>query len=1036
MEEPLDDLVEQALRHQAKARKLPTNSSSAFLLSTKAGHCPSSYVSPPTKKGLVKATRDRSSISSKYPAGETEVLKVFDVQMPNRPTTEAFSSIQRSNTDPPPLPGGVPLVDHVAAYVKTSSDWSEISPHVESMRQARLPVLEDTKKWLELTLGQSPASEWIRAKEALQHATTTASLYPYLAADTESTPLANTWTTSTGSSAWEALMTNITMEQALGTSKMEFSIAKSGQSACSFPTRFFFGTVDLQIHIRLPTTQIKTKEGTKMILDLTTSISPEAKELFGALGPMVGVGITSDYVEWAQVMFAVWGTRIFEQVPRPMELVDLARLARINTEHSSIFHLNWWCFGTVLPKCMASLGDSKWGMPMSMLPVALHLYLAGDIIQTAKIASLLTIIIAIHSFPDMTIIKDSSPFSAVTFTQWYAQFFILPHMTGWIVIKTESDGRWRKAVLPKDWEVQHSLQLLIRRLNPPSYADLRLLWDIPDWPSITCGGPRSLHQARAVFLEMLPALRKLDPDKWILHHEDKKLFWRYGQPKDKISLPLTTPVSSPGLLAGPGLENDLPLNPMTWTASLFKSLLVPALRNERPIILEFMRLHPDSALAVHHLSIKHPQMFRSIVPASRVVKVVIDIRNLLGYLNIPFTTPSPDPYHVQEAVKKQVDKAIKHMDAKLSTFMAHQNHYAQKISTVEKAMTLISGGAVPDRIDNMSLLRISTSTSGVAMRGKPTKRPLAIEKLGTAKDELQPARKVIYREDASPPSPEIIPTPALIHPDPVIPVIIPIPALIHPDPVIPVINILHPEIPPASSQHSMDPTFTPEMQSLAQQTLRSNDARVIKRCEGYVLKGVDIKTLAAERLLNDYVIDAYMAMITRRGGQNGLPTVYSFPTYFYPRLAAGGFDIVRNWSRGFDIFAVDIIFFPIHTPGHWSLVAVDFKHSSIHYYDSLHVQSRADRSLRLVQGYLYDEYQDKKQIPLHTAFFASSPVSTPQQNNRFDCGAFLCQFAERISRRAKFNFTQNNMPQFREEMAWEILSNTIIRSPSSTISHQ
>ena len=50
----------------------------------------------------------------------------------------------------------------------------------------------------------------------------------------------------------------------------------------------------------------------------------------------------------------------------------------------------------------------------------------------------------------------------------------------------------------------------------------------------------------------------------------------------------------------------------------------------------------------------------------------------------------------------------------------------------------------------------------------------------------------------------------------------------------------------------------------------------------------------------------------------------------------------------------------------------------------------------------------------------------PQQMNGSDCGMFTCKFAEYISRRARFTFSQNDMPYFRKRMIAEIVNNDII----------
>ena len=50
----------------------------------------------------------------------------------------------------------------------------------------------------------------------------------------------------------------------------------------------------------------------------------------------------------------------------------------------------------------------------------------------------------------------------------------------------------------------------------------------------------------------------------------------------------------------------------------------------------------------------------------------------------------------------------------------------------------------------------------------------------------------------------------------------------------------------------------------------------------------------------------------------------------------------------------------------------------------------------------------------------------PQQDNSSDCGVFSCKFADYISRDLSIGFSQDNMPNFRKIMKYEILSNTLI----------
>jgi len=46
----------------------------------------------------------------------------------------------------------------------------------------------------------------------------------------------------------------------------------------------------------------------------------------------------------------------------------------------------------------------------------------------------------------------------------------------------------------------------------------------------------------------------------------------------------------------------------------------------------------------------------------------------------------------------------------------------------------------------------------------------------------------------------------------------------------------------------------------------------------------------------------------------------------------------------------------------------------------------------------------------------------PQQKNGSDCGMFTCRFAEYASRRAAINFSQAQMPYYRQRTVFEICS--------------
>jgi len=77
--------------------------------------------------------------------------------------------------------------------------------------------------------------------------------------------------------------------------------------------------------------------------------------------------------------------------------------------------------------------------------------------------------------------------------------------------------------------------------------------------------------------------------------------------------------------------------------------------------------------------------------------------------------------------------------------------------------------------------------------------------------------------------------------------------------------------------------------------------------------------------------------------------------------------------------------------------------------------------------YLDAEHRNKKKKAFDfTDWQDYAPEDTPQQENGYDCGVFVCQFLESLSRGEEyFNFSQADMPYLRRRMIWEIGNATL-----------
>lgn len=188
----------------------------------------------------------------------------------------------------------------------------------------------------------------------------------------------------------------------------------------------------------------------------------------------------------------------------------------------------------------------------------------------------------------------------------------------------------------------------------------------------------------------------------------------------------------------------------------------------------------------------------------------------------------------------------------------------------------------------------------------------------------------------------------------------------------------------------------------------------------------DIATLDNLNWLNDEVVNFYFNLIMDRSLRNKrLPRVYVFSTFFYPRLYQSGYKSVSRWTKKVDIFSYDILLIPIHLDVHWCMATVDFKKRCITYYDSMLGDN--PECLQILLEYLKAEYLDKKKMSYKTtAWKLECAKDIPEQMNGSDCGMFACKFAEFNSRLAPLDFSQEDMPYFRQRTVYEIIKGELL----------
>ncbi|XP_034944425.1 sentrin-specific protease 1-like [Chelonus insularis] len=188
----------------------------------------------------------------------------------------------------------------------------------------------------------------------------------------------------------------------------------------------------------------------------------------------------------------------------------------------------------------------------------------------------------------------------------------------------------------------------------------------------------------------------------------------------------------------------------------------------------------------------------------------------------------------------------------------------------------------------------------------------------------------------------------------------------------------------------------------------------------------DLKTLYPPTWLNDQIINVYFEMIAERGA----PSIYACNTFFFQQLVRGGYTSVKSWTKKVRIFSMRMMMVPIHLGAHWCLAVVNFEDQSIIYYDSQY--GKNDPCLQALLDYLCEEHLAVEKKPLdRTLWTLHHAKGIPRQFNGYDCGVFVCAYAEHISRGEPLNFSAKDMYNIRGQILDEIISN-VLHFPSNT----
>jgi sentrin-specific protease 1 len=196
--------------------------------------------------------------------------------------------------------------------------------------------------------------------------------------------------------------------------------------------------------------------------------------------------------------------------------------------------------------------------------------------------------------------------------------------------------------------------------------------------------------------------------------------------------------------------------------------------------------------------------------------------------------------------------------------------------------------------------------------------------------------------------------------------------------------------------------------------------------------------------LNDNIVDFYLQLLAYCQSNKKITQIssYNFTKHFLNKNMTSNLDDKRLKFMT-DLFKVNYLLIPICNNLHWTLIWIDMDLRAVYYLNSLCSVENFDFVKKCFNGVKdllkrsYAVYSDQTKVTLDLNDWKFSKFKNlPQQNNGYDCGAFICMFARCICFDLEINFKQDDISNCRllieeEIKKFEIVDSDIFRKTNN-----
>ncbi len=411
-------------------------------------------------------------------SADTKAQKILRVQRPEAVTVFKVGDTTSNEL----LPGGIPVIDHLIAFLEPQPGWKKTNDVLKSFSKARITSPDALPEIVELQVGISTPTQfkevgdWI---DIMHRENEEQYGFCMPAVDVEHLGLI----LEGSSDNWRQIKDEFMLSERLRA--MVHSSKLKTPKRFSFPVLLMYGGIGWQVHLRIPVTYHPDGPDLHVEIEEQYIESDVLVKFLSHLRPAVGVGIKKDVEEFIKAVNAVCNTKLeTKHIPVGIPLDELAKLAGISHPQTSLVFFTYLVLGGVLPKeWRCSVADHKWGKPIAELGVGLKAYLAGDIQQVSRVAATLAIAWIVHITPDASYITSEIGLEPLQFIADAIDFVTTFELN---LLGTTQ----RSAVTATTRE-----DLLVGMGLTPNEQST-LVSSCPPWPAITSGGPKTLESTR------------------------------------------------------------------------------------------------------------------------------------------------------------------------------------------------------------------------------------------------------------------------------------------------------------------------------------------------------------------------------------------------------------------------------------------------------------------------------------------------------------------------------------------------------------